>query len=308
MISALSALLFYWRILPALVRGMAWALAKSMGVGGPVAVGVGANIFVGMVEAPLLIRPYLKTIGRGELFIVMVSGMATVAGTVLVLYAAILEPTLPGAAGHLVTASLMSAPAAIMIAAVMVPQGAEPVAAELDIPPSPADGAMDAITRGTADGVQLLINVVAMLIVLVALVALLDQIIGLLPDVGGAPLSLERMTGWLLAPLAWLMGVPWDESLTAGELLGTKIVLNELIAFTDLATLEAGALSDRSRLIMTYALCGFANFGSLGIMIGGLSTMVPERRSEIIALGFKSSIAGTLATCMTGALAGVIGG
>jgi len=304
-VSALSSLLFYWRVLPAIVRAFSWALQKTFRVGGPVGVGVAANIFVGMIEAPLLVRPYLAKLSRGELFVVMTAGMATIGGTVMVLYATFLQGVIPDATGHILTASVISAPAAITVARLMVPDSAPATAGDLVLEDLP-EGSMDAITRGTLDGVKLLINIVAMLLVLVALVQLANQIIGLLPDIGGEPLSLQRMLGWLLAPLAWLIGLPWEEAVTGGRLLGTKTVLNELIAYLDLAGLPEDALSPRSRLIMTYALCGFANFGSLGIMIGGLGTMAPERRGEIVALGLRSIVAGTLATCMTGALVGLL--
>ncbi len=270
--------------------------------------GAAANVFVGMIEAPLLIRPFLARLSRGELFTVMVCGMATIAGTVLALYAAILGPVLPSALGHLLAASIISAPAAITVARLMVPDAGPPSEGVLD-PDEYLGGvtsAMDAVTRGTLDGVRLLINVVAMLIVLVALVHLLNLVPALLPDVAGDSLTLQRAFGWLLAPVAWLMGLPWSEAVTAGMLLGTKTALNELIAYLDLSRLPDEALSARSRLIVTYALCGFANFGSLGIMIGGLGTLVPERRSEVVVLGLKSLVAGTLATCMTGAVVGVL--
>ena len=304
-VSALSSLLFHWRVLPAIVRAFSWALQKTFRVGGPVGVGVAANIFVGMIEAPLLVRPYLAKLTRGELFVLMTAGMATIGGTVMVLYATFLQGVIPDAAGHILTASVISAPAAITVARLMVPESEPVTPGEMVLEDQP-QGSVDAITRGTLDGVKLLINIVAMLLVLVALVQLANQIIGLLPDVGGEPLSLQRMLGWLLAPLAWLIGLPWEEAMTGGRLLGTKTVLNELIAYLDLSSLPEDALSPRSRLIMTYALCGFANFGSLGIMIGGLATMAPERRAEIVALGFRSIVAGTLATCMTGALVGLL--
>ncbi len=304
--SALSALLFHWRVLPAVVRGFSWLLRRWLGVGGAVGLAAAANVFVGMVEAPLLVRPYLRSMGRGELFAVMVCGMATIAGTVLALYASILKGVVPGALGHILTASLISAPAALSVAHLMVPgEPGRRTAADL------ADGgrhgsAMDAITRGTAQGVSLLLNIVAMLVVLLALVSLANQLLGLLPPVGGAPLSLQRGLGVLLSPLAWLMGIPWAEAPTAGGLLGTKTVLNELLAYLDLAALPEGALSPRSRRILLYGLCGFANFGSLGIMIGGLGGMAPERKDEVVALGLKSIVAGTLATCMTGAVVGLL--
>ena len=289
--------------------GFAWLLRRSLGVGGAVGVGAAANVFVGMVEAPLLIRPYLVRLSRAELFTVMVCGMATIAGTVMLLYATMLAATLPDAAGHILTASILSAPAAITLARLMMPGSTEAgTEAALDRDRS-ADGpasAMDAITRGTLDGVGLLINIVAMLIVLVALVHLANEGLGLLPDVLGAPLTLERVLGWLFAPLAWLIGLPWAEAVTGGQLLGVKTVLNELLAYAQLSALPPEALSPRSRLILTYALCGFANLGSLGIMIGGLATMMPERRAEVAGLGLLSVLAGVLATCMTGAVVGLI--
>src|SRR4051812_20566594 len=293
-ISALSALLFYWGVLPAIVRAISWMLRKSMGVGGVVGLSTAANVFVGMVEAPLFVRPYLARVSRGELFAIMVAGMASIAGTVLFLYASILGPVLPNAAAHLLIASILSAPAALAVSFLIVPPRGDATAGDLDLR-SEASGAMDAITRGTLDGAQLLVNIVAMLVVFVALVALVNLII--------APYSLQGLLGALLAPLAWLCGVPWAESQSAGALLGTKTVLNELVAYIDLSR---GALSERSRLLMTYALCGFANFGSLGIMIGGLGTMCPERRAEVVALGMKSIVAGTLATCLTAATVGLI--
>ena len=305
-ISALSALLFYWKVLPVAVRAAAWVLERAFGIGGAVGVSAAANVFVGMVEAPLLVRPYLLALNRGELFMVMTCGMATVAGTVMVLYAAILAPVMPDAMGHVLTASLISAPAAIMVARLMVPGDAPSAGgAPITLPPPPGS-AMDAITRGTMDGVTLLINVSAMLIVLVALVSLFNMVLGLLPELGGAPVTLERLLGYVMAPVVWLMGVPWSEAPTAGALMGTKTVLNELLAYLQMAKLPADALSPHTRLIMIYALCGFANFGSLGIMIGGLGTMVPERRGDIVALGLKSIVAGTIATCLTGAVAGIV--
>jgi CNT family concentrative nucleoside transporter len=293
--SALSALLFYWRVLPWVVHALSWLLRKSMGIGGVVGLSTSANVFVGMVEAPLLVRPYLASVSRGELFAIMVGGMASIAGTVLFLYAAILGPSVPGAVAHLLIASLLSAPAALVVAFLMVPPKGEPTGGAIDLR-SEASGAMDAVTRGTLDGAQLLLNIVAMLVVFVALVALVNFII--------APYSLQRLLGWALAPLAWLAGVSWDEAPAGGALLGTKTVLNELVAYLDLAA--RGGFSERGRILMTYALCGFANFGSLGIMIGGLGTMCPERRPEVVALGLKSIVAGTLATCLTAAAVALV--
>ena len=303
--SALSALLFYWRILPLVVKGFSWLLERSMGIGGALGLGAAANIFVGMVEAPLLIRPYLNRMSRSELFAVMSCGMATIAGTMMVLYASILGDTVPEALGHILSASLISAPAALLVARLMIPEDGTSTAGEL-VPAQEATSSMDAITRGTLAGLKLFLNIIAMLIVLVALVHLANQIIGLLPDVGGEPLSLQRILGWLMAPIVWLMGIPWSEAQTAGGLMGVKTILNEFLAYLQMAGLPEGSLSDRSLLIMTYALCGFANLGSLGIMLGGLCAMAPERREEIVGLGMKSIVAGTLATCMTGAVVGIV--
>lgn len=304
-VSALSSLLFYWRVLPLIVKIFSVLLQKTLRVGGAVGVGAAANIFVGMIEAPLLIKPYLQQLSRSELFTVMVCGMSTIAGTVLFLYAGILQSVIPDALGQILTASIISAPAAIVIARLMIPQTGEPTNGEVaDI--HGATSSMDAVARGTAEGLSLLLNILAMLVVLVALVSLVNQGLGLLPSFAGEPLTLQRMLGLLLAPLAWLIGVPWSEAVVAGGLLGTKTVLNEFVAYLDLAALPPETLGERSRLILTYALCGFANLGSLGILIGGIGTLVPERRGEIVSLGFKSIIAGTLATCMTGAVVGLL--
>jgi len=306
-VSALTALLTYWRVLPWLVRMLSAGLERTLGVGGAVGLATAANVFVGMVEAPLFVRPYLARLTRSELFVVMTAGMATIAGTVLVLYAVFLGRAVPDAAGHLLVASLLSAPAAILVARLMVPEepGGGSTAASF-VPHPDADGAMDAIVKGTADGLTLYLNVVAMLLVLVALVYLANGLLAALPDVAGGPLKLERLLGWAMAPVAWCLGIPWAEAVTVGGLLGVKTVLNEFIAYLQLGQLADGTLSPRSRLIATYALCGFANFGSLGIMLGGLSAMVPERRAEIAALGLKSIVSGTLATCMTGAVVGLL--
>jgi CNT family concentrative nucleoside transporter len=302
--SALSALLFHWRVLPLLVRTMSWLLERTLGVGGAVGISTAANVFVGMVEAPLLVKPYLARVNRGELFVILAAGMAGVAGTVMALYAGIVGPRVPGALGHILAASFISAPAAIVFAVLMVPPVGEPTGRNVELPR--IDGSsMDAITRGTSEGLQLLLNIVALLVVLVALVALANGVLGLLPHEGAA-WSLQRILGWCMAPLAWLAGVSWAEAPVAGALLGTKTVLNELVAYLEFAALPADALSERSRVIMTYALCGFANLGSLGIMIGGLTTMVPERRGEILELGPRTLVAGTLATLSCGALVGVL--
>jgi len=305
--SVLTTLLFYWRVLPPIVRGMAWLLERTLGVGGAVGLSTAANIFLGMVEAPLFVRPYLTQMTRSELFLIMTGGMAGIAGTVLVLYATLLAPLIPDAAAHFVIASVLGAPAAILISLIMVPETTDrATGAVLSDPDMHAASTMDAIVKGTSAGLELLLNIVAILIVLVALVHLANAILALLPQVGGASISLQRMLGYVMAPVCWLLGLPWSQAVTAGSLMGTKTVLNELIAYVDLSKLGTEALDPRSRLIMLYAMCGFANFASLGIMIGGLGTMAPTRRDEINALGLKSIISGTLTTCLMGAIVGVL--
>lgn len=304
-ISAITAILVYWKVLPWLIRLFALGLQKSMGISGSVGLVTAANIFVGMVEAPLFIRPWIKQLTRSELFMLMTVGMATIAGTVLVLYATLIGGRIPDAMGHLLLASLMSAPAAIVIARLMVPEQSNSVAVSVEIEQT-ANSTMDALSQGTQEGLKLFLNILAMLIVLVALVSLLNSFLSILPSLVGEAVTLQGLLGYLMAPIAWLMGIPWAEASTAGALLGIKTVLNELLAYVQLANLPDSALSERSELIMIYALCGFANIGSLGIMIAGLTTMAPERRDDILSLGFKSILGGTLATCCTGAVVGVI--
>ncbi|WP_322516675.1 nucleoside transporter C-terminal domain-containing protein [Rhodopseudomonas palustris] len=305
--SVLTTLLFYWKILPPVVHGMSWLLERTLGVGGAVGLSTAANVFLGMVEAPLFIRPYLAQLTRSELFLVMTGGMAGIAGTVLVLYATLLAPHLPDAAAHFVIASVLGAPAAILISLIMVPE-TEPRATggALADPERIAVSSIDAVVKGTAAGLELLLNIIAMLIVLVALVYLANAALGILPDIGGAPISLQRMLGYAMAPVCWLLGLPWPQAVTAGSLMGIKTVLNELIAYVELSKLAPDALDPRSRLIMLYAMCGFANFGSLGIMLGGLTAMAPQRREEIAALGLRSIVSGTLTTCLMGAVVGVM--
>ena len=305
LISALSSLLFYWRILPLIVRALSVVLEKTLGLGGAVGISTAANVFVGMVEAPLLIRPYLAILSRGELFIVMTAGMAGVAGTVMALYASILGTAVPDAFGHILVASFISAPAAVVFSVLMVPPSGPPTGHVAALPQI-ADSATDAITKGTTEGVNLLIQIIAMLVVLVALVHLANQVLSLLPLVDGYPLSLQRMLGWLMAPFVWMAGVPWHEAQTAGALMGTKTILNELMAYLDMAKLSDAELAPRTRIIMTYALCGFANLGSLGILVGGMCAMAPERRDEILRLGPRTLISGTLATLACGSLVGMV--
>jgi CNT family concentrative nucleoside transporter len=231
--------------------------------------------------------------------------MATIAGTVLVLYAGIIGAVVPGALGHILTASFISAPASILIAGVMIPETESPTLGRI-APPVETRSAMDALVQGTAFGLKIFINVTALLVVLVAVVSMFNQALGLLPALGGAAPTLQGLLGYGMRPLVWLAGVPWSESLAAGGLMGIKVVLNELLAYLELAALPPGALSGRSTLIMTYALCGFANIGSLGILIGGLTSIAPDRAGEIVALGPRSILSGVLTTLMTGAVVGIL--
>ncbi len=302
--SVLVAVLWYWRILPIIIRGFGAVLRRALDVGGAVGTAAGASVFLGMVESPLVIRAYLQRISRSELFTVMTCGMSTVAGSIMVLYANVLLDVIPGALGHVLAASMINVVGAVFISRILIP--ADVATPEEDI----AEGLsyssnMDAITRGTADGLRLAVYVGAMLIVLVSLVALVNYGLGGV-TVADAPLSLERMMGWVFSPVAWLMGIPWLEAQAAGALLGTKLILNELVAYLQLAALPEGTLSETSRLVMTYALCGFANFGSLGILLGGLNTLIPDRRSELLSIGPKTLISGTIVTCNTGAIVSLV--
>lgn len=304
-ISALSALLWHWRILPIVINAIAYVLRRVLGLGGAVGLGAGATIFLGMVEAPLLIRPYLARITRSELFILCTVGLATVAGTVFALYATILKNVVPGALGHILVASMMSLPSAIIVARIMVP-------GEVATGSADASGearyrsSMDAVARGTEDGLKIWLQIVAMLVVMLALVALANEMLKMVPWLWGAPVTLERVFGWLFSPVVWLYGVPWHEATTAGSLMGIKVILNELVAYLRLAALPAGSLDPRSTLIMIYAMCGFANLGSVGIMIAGMSALMPERRDEIVPLALRAIVSGTMASGMTGAMIGLL--
>jgi CNT family concentrative nucleoside transporter len=304
-ISALSYLLYYYRVLPLIVQSFSYLLQKSLNIGGAVGLGVAANAFVGMVESPLLIRPYLKNMTRGEIFSVMVAGMSTIAGTVMVLYASILSTKVPDVLGHILTASVLNIFSALIISMLIIPHQNDQNKERVKLPQI-ANSAMDAIVKGTNDGVKLLITIIAILIVLVALVNLANQLLAFLPEFNNQPITLQGILGMVMAPITFLMGIPASEITTTGSLMGTKIILNEFIAYIELLNLPADALQERSKLIMTYAMCGFANIGSLGIMIGGMTAMCDEKRDEIISLGVKSIFAGVLATCFTATVVGLI--
>ncbi|MBT5700442.1 MAG: nucleoside:proton symporter [Gammaproteobacteria bacterium] len=304
-ISVISAILMYWKVLPLIMRGFSLILEKTLEIGGALGLSISANAFLGMIESPLLIKPYLSRLSHGEMFAVMTAGMATIAGTMLVLEAAVISTIIPDAIGHLISCSLITLPGVVYIAHLLVPDRS-PVTSGDGAIDKGAENLMDAISTGTMNGLQLLLNIIAMIIVIVALVYLVNATLGMFPDVYGEAITLERILGVLMAPLTMMMGIPWNEAFITGQLMGTKVVLTEFVAYVRFGQIPVEELSERTRIIMTYALCGFANFVSLGIMITGLVTMVPERKVEIMDMGLKSIIAGTIATCTSATLVGII--
>jgi CNT family concentrative nucleoside transporter len=304
-IAALAAMLWYWGISPLVIRALARLLKKTLGLGGAVGLSAAATVFLGNIEGQLVIRPYLARLTRAELFILMTVGLSVIAGTVFVLYATILATVLPGALGHLLVASMMSLPAGILMARVMVPGPAD---TDLSTQEESVRyrSTMDAMARGTEDGLKLYLQIIAMLIVTTALVALVNVMLAVLPQVGGAALTVERLFGWLFAPFVWLLGVPWDQAGSAGGLMGIKLALNELLAYLHMAALPSGMLDPRSTQIMVYAMCGFANFASAGILIAGMSALIPERRQEVVSLVPRALLAGTLASSLSGAMIGLL--
>ena len=303
--SAIAALLWHWGILAWIVRGLSWLLQRSLGVSGVVGLSGGANLFLGVVESPLVVRAYFDRMSRAELFAVMVLAMATISGAILVLYAQTLARAVPDAVGHLIPASIISLPAAVLIARPMVP-GASAPAADAGAAGLKYDSSIDAIIRGTLDGIQLFLAVIGVIIVIFALVALVDQMLVVLPMVDGAPVTVKRGFGWLFAPLMWTLGVPWDQAPAAGSLMGTKAILNEYVAYLELARLPAATFDPRSQLIVVYALCGFANLASVGLLVSTIGTLAPARRAEVASLGMKSWVAGNFASMMTGAVIGLV--
>ena len=303
--SALSALLWHWGVLAWIVRGLSWALRRTMGVSGVVGLSGGSNIFLGVVESPLILRAYFEKMSRAELFMVMVLAMSTISGAILVLYASTLSATVPNAVGHMISASLISLPAAILLARLMVPGDGKTEASD-EQPGLKYDGSIDAIVRGTMEGVQVFLAVIGIILVVFALVALVDQILTIVPFVDGQAVTIKRAFGWLFAPLMWTLGVPWEQAPAAGALMGTKTILNEYVAYLDLAALPEGSFDPRSQLIVVYALCGFANLASVGLLVSTIGTLSPSRRVEVAGLGMKSWIAGNCATAMTGAVIGLI--
>lgn len=304
-IAALSAILWYWRVTPFIVHAMAYVLKRALGLGGAVGLSAAATVFLGNVEGQLVIRPYLARLTRTELFILMTVGMSVIAGTVFVLYATILKDVLPGALGHLLVASLMSLPAGILIARILVPGAAETELSEKQESVH-YRSTMDAMARGTEDGLKLYLQILAMLIVTTSLVSLANVILAQLPGVAGSPLTLERTLGWVFAPFVWLLGVPWSQAPLAGGLMGVKVILNELIAYLHMAALPVGSLDERSTRILVYAMCGFANFASVGIIIAGMSALIPSRRDEVVELAMKALLGGVLASGLSGAMIGLL--
>lgn len=299
-ISALSALLWHWKILQWITRGFGLIFEKSMGLGGASALATAANIFMGMVESPIVIKGYLDKLSRSELFMMMVVGLSTVAGSTMVAYATILSTTLPNAAAHVLVASIITAPAGILCARIIIPETLPIGELALEYDSSlHYESSMDAISKGVQDGMMVIVNVGAFLLVFVSFVFLINGILGIFGDFGGAPLTLQRIFGYIFSPLAWIIGVPWNEAQQAGGLLGVKLFLTEFVAFIDLGAIPQDAMSERTRMIMTYALCGFANVGSIGIMTGGMTVLMPERRKEILSLAWKSLIPGFLATMLS---------
>ena len=304
--SCLTALLWFWRILPFIIRGFSKVFEKLFNIGGPIGLGATANIIMGQVEAPLLVRPYLSKMTKKELLILMTAGMSTVSGSIMIALVMMLQPQFVDVnlIQHLITASILSIPAAIMYANIMIPSN-DATEFDADAVPKIYESSMDAITRGTRDGLEIALIVGAILIAFIALVSLADSILGLLPVVGDAPLSLQRILGWIFAPIVWLMGVPWEESIEAGKLLGIKTALNEFVAYAQLAAIEDDLLSDRTKLITLYGLCGFANFSSVGILVSGIGAMSPERKKDLIDISIKAWVGATLASCMTGLVIGI---
>jgi CNT family concentrative nucleoside transporter len=311
--STVMAVFYHLGLMQFIVRSLARVMHKTMGISAAESLSASGNIFVGQTEAPLLIRPYLAKMTRSELMSVMTGGMATVAGGVMAAYVQLLSARIPDIAGHLLTASVMSAPAALLFAKILLPETETPETIHSDTVTVPSDKAnvIDAAASGAADGLKLALNVGAMLLAFIALVALVNGLIGSiggmlgLTTLQGQPLTFQYFLGWVFTPFAFLMGIPWEECFLIGQMLGEKIVLNEFVAYVSLSQ-QAASLSDRAVIIASYALCGFANISSIAIQIGGIGGIAPERRSELSRLGIKSVAAGSLAAFMTAAIAGVL--
>ena len=306
-ISTLAAVLWHWGILEFICRSLSYVFKRVLNISGPAGLGAAASVFLGMVEAPMVIRPYLNRLSRADIALVMSAAMATIAGTMMAVYIALLLPKISEAGAHIIAASFMSAPGAIAIARILEPPHPDERHYDIERLPKFYQSTMDAFLRGVQDGLTVFLNVIAMIIVAVALIALIDMgLAAYAPELGGTSLTTGRILGWVFAPVMFALGIPWADCAQAGQLLGTKLMLNEFLAFLDLAALPAEAIEPRTRLIMIYVLCGFANFGALAIMIGGLSAMCPERRQDFLELGLKSMMGGFLANMMSGAIIGTM--
>ncbi|WP_018147066.1 NupC/NupG family nucleoside CNT transporter [Henriciella marina] len=304
-VAALSAILWHWHILRWVTKGFAFIFRKLMGLGGATSLAVSANVFMGMTEAPVLVKPYIKGMTRSEIFILMTAGFATIAGSVLVIYTTFLNGVMANPLAQLLTASIIAAPAAVAMALVMIPETTDP-SERAHEPDFKYNSTMDAFATGAADGLQIVLNIATMLIAALALLWLANAGLGAFPDVFGAPLSIQRVLGWVFSPLMYMIGVPWGEAALSGSLMGIKTVLTEFVAFIELGAIPEDAMDPRTRIITAHAICGFANFGSIGILIGGLNIICPERRSTFLELAWKTLIAGTLATCLSGAVVGAL--
>ena len=304
MFAVIVAILWYYKVLQWLVRGLGLVMQRSMGISGALGTGAAASLFLGMVEAPMVVRAYLKEMSESEFFVLMTCGMSTIAGTMMVLYASVLSPLVPGVVGHLLAASVINIVGAVYLSKMLMPGVQSLDAAAPSTMALQYESLMDAIARGTQDGLNLALQIGAMLLVLNALVALVNLLIGYINPFDVA-LSLELIMGWVFAPVAFAIGIPWTEAVDAGGILGTKLVLNEFIGYLQMVAM-GDQLAERSQLILTYALCSFANLGSLGILIGGLGVLVPERRAEILKAAPKSILSGTLVTMMTASLVALV--
>lgn len=304
-VAALSAILWHWHILRWITKGFAFVFRKAMGLGGATSLAVSANVFMGMTEAPVLIKPYIKGMTRSEIFILMVAGFATIAGSVLVIYTTFLSEVMANPLAQLLTASIIAAPAAVAMALTMVPETVDETQRAHE-PDFEYESTMDAFATGAADGLKIVLNIATMLIAALALLWLVNAGLGAFPDVNGEPLSIQRILGWIFAPLMYMIGVPWAEAPLSGSLMGIKTVLTEFVAFIELGSLPPDAMDPRTRIITAHAICGFANFGSIGILIGGLNIISPERRETFLELAWKTLVAGTLATCLSGAVVGAL--
>jgi CNT family concentrative nucleoside transporter len=314
LVAALSSLFYHWGILQRVVHAIAFVMRKAMGTSGSETLSAAANIFMGQTEAPLVIRPYVPRMTRSELMTIMVCGMAHIAGGVAAVYAAMgMAAGYPDTAGHLLTASVLNCPAALLIAKIMLPETekSETAASSPATVPRTTANSVDAICRGAGDGFHLALNIIAMLIAFIAIIALADYVVAF-PQThfgfhAGTPVTLQNIFGWINAPFAFLMGVPIQDCVKVGQILGERIVLNEFVGYLDLtANAKTLALDPRSFMITTYALCGFANFSSIAIQVGGIGSLAPERRSEMAKLGFRAMIGGLLAAYMTACLAGFL--